>query len=175
MTGPAPDRPEHTGPFAAYTAGSEAEIPLRGYATLAACYVASLGLFAAGVRAARRPLPDRLPPWELFLLGTAAYKASRTVAKDKITSFLRAPFTRRKEAISASEVMDEPRGHGLRLAAGELLACPFCLAPWVGGVLFCGSVVAPRATRLVAGGLTAVTFADWLQYAWSLTQQQAEK
>ncbi|KUL36941.1 hypothetical protein ADL22_23620 [Streptomyces sp. NRRL F-4489] len=149
-------------------------MPLGGYATLAACYAGGLGLFAAGVRATRRPLPDRLPPWELLLLGTAAYKASRTLAKDRITSFLRAPFTRRKEAISASEVMDEPRGHGLRLAAGELLACPFCLAPWVGGALFCGYAVAPRATRLVAGGLTAVTLADWLQYAWSLTQQQAE-
>ncbi|WP_406460585.1 DUF1360 domain-containing protein [Streptomyces sp. NBC_01622] len=61
--------------------------------------------------------------------------------------------------------MDEPRGHGLRLAAGELLACPFCMSAWVAGALFCGYAAAPRATRLAAGALSVVTIADWLQYA----------
>ncbi|KOG41350.1 membrane protein [Streptomyces decoyicus] len=149
-------------------------MPLRGYATLASLYAGGVSLFALGVRASGRPLPTRIPPWDLLLLGAATYKASRMVAKDKITSFLRAPFTRRQETVSASEVTDEARGHGLRLATGELLTCPFCLASWVGGALVCGYAVAPRATRLVAGGLSVVTIADWLQYAWSATQQQVE-
>ncbi|MDQ0793088.1 DUF1360 domain-containing protein [Streptomyces sp. B1I3] len=150
------------------------DIPLRGYATLAGVYAGSVALFTLAARASGRSLPARIPLQDLLLLGAATYKASRLVTKAKITSFVRAPFTRREGAISASEVMDEPRGHGLRLATGELLACPFCLSTWVAGSLVCGYVVAPRATRLVAGGLSAVMISDWLQYAWSFTQERAE-
>ncbi|RSO08873.1 hypothetical protein DMH18_18830 [Streptomyces sp. WAC 06783] len=149
-------------------------IPLRGYAVLAGGYAGATALFALAFRKSGRTLPSRVPPWDLLLLGAATYKASRLLAKDKITALVRAPFTRRKETISASEVMDEPRGHGLQLAVGELLACPFCLATWVGTSLVCGYAVAPRATRLVATGLSAVTISDWLQYAWSVTQERAE-
>ncbi|MEV5599182.1 DUF1360 domain-containing protein [Streptomyces sp. NPDC052496] len=150
------------------------EVPMRGYAVLAGTYTAATALFALGYRKSGRTLPSRVPPWDVLLLGAATYKASRLLAKDKITSLVRAPFTRRKEAVSASEVMDEPRGHGLRLAAGELVACPFCLAAWIGTSLVCGYAVAPRATRLVACGLSAVALSDWLQYAWSVTQERAE-
>ncbi|MEV6793340.1 DUF1360 domain-containing protein [Streptomyces sp. NPDC051320] len=150
------------------------ELPLAGYATLAAVFTSGAGLFALWARRSGRVLPSDVPPWDLFLLGTAAYKTSRLVAKDKITSFVRAPFTRRQEVISASEVTDAPRGHGLRLAAGELLACPFCLGAWVAGGLVCGYATVPRATRLIAAGLTAATVSDWLQYAWSFTQQQVD-
>ncbi|MFH8350349.1 DUF1360 domain-containing protein [Streptomyces sp. NPDC018045] len=150
------------------------EVPLRGYAVLAGAYTTATVVFALGLRKSGRTLPSRVPPWDVLLLGAATYKASRLLAKDKITGLVRAPFTRRKEAISASEVMDEPRGHGLRLATGELLACPFCLAAWAGTALVCGYAVAPRATRLVACGLSAVTISDWLQYAWSITQERAE-
>ncbi|SHM79993.1 DUF1360 domain-containing protein [Actinacidiphila paucisporea] len=171
-TGAAPSDAAATGPTAGYAPGQG--LPLGGYATLAAVYAAGVGGFAVLARASGRRLPSALPPGDLLLLATATHKGARLLTKDKITSFVRAPFTRRKEATSASEVMDEPRGHGLRLATGELLACPFCMSAWVGGALFCGYVAAPRATRLVAAALSAVTVADWLQYAWSLTQQQAE-
>ncbi len=161
-----------TSAYATYSPDSE--VPLRGYAVLAGLYGAGLGLFVLYTRAQGRRLPDKLPPWDVLLLGAATYKAARLISKDKITSVVRAPFTRRKEATSASEVADEPRGHGLRLAVGELLACPFCLSAWVAGGLTCGYLTAPRITRTIAGGLTAMTIADWLQYAWSATQQQAE-
>jgi hypothetical protein len=125
------------------------------------------------MRAAHRP-PARLSPWDVLLVSTATYRASRLVSKDRITSFLRAPFTRRTDVVSASEVMDEPRGEGLRRAVGELVGCPFCMATWVAGGLVCSHAAAPRATRLVTGGLTAIALADWLHYAWSLTQEKAE-
>ncbi|GCD32881.1 membrane protein [Streptomyces chrestomyceticus JCM 4735] len=164
--------PEEGGP-----GGPEAEaeeVPLRGYAVLAGTYLTATALFALGFRRSGRTLPARVPPWDVLLLGTATYKVSRLLARDKITGLVRAPFTRRTGTAGANEVMDEPRGHGLRLATGELLACPFCLAAWVGTSLVCGYAVAPRATRLAACGLSAVTVSDWLQYAWSATQQRAE-
>ena len=53
-----------------------------------------------------------------------------------MTSFLRAPFTRFQESSGQGEVVEEePCGHGLRLAVGELLVCPYCLAQWVATAL----------------------------------------
>ncbi|MFE2437691.1 DUF1360 domain-containing protein, partial [Streptomyces sp. NPDC059409] len=62
----------------------------------------------------------------MALLGTATFKASRLLTKDKVTSFLRAPFTSREGEGSANEVMDAGRGTGLRRAIGDLVSCPFC-------------------------------------------------
>ncbi|MEW2297907.1 DUF1360 domain-containing protein [Streptomyces sp. NPDC006743] len=150
------------------------EVPLGGYAALAATFTAGAALFAGVARRRGVRLPERVPPWDVVLLGAATFKASRLLTKDKVTSFLRAPFTRRGEELPAGEVMDEPRGSGVRRAIGDLVACPFCTSVWVAGALTGGYVCAPRATRLICAGLGAVTAADWLQYAWTLTEQEAE-
>ncbi|MFF9310172.1 DUF1360 domain-containing protein [Streptomyces sp. NPDC014748] len=150
------------------------EVPLAGYAALATTFAAGAALFAAAARRRGVRLPDRVPPWDLLLLGAATFKGARLLTKDKVTSFLRAPFTRRSEEIPAGEVMDEPRGDGVRRAVGDLVSCPFCSSVWVAGALVGGYACAPRATRLVCAGLGAVTLADWLQYAWSFTEQRVE-
>jgi hypothetical protein len=157
-----------------YDARAEADVPLAGYATLATAFAGAAALFAVAARRRAVRLPDRVPPWDVALLGTATFKASRLVTKDKITSFLRAPFTRREEEGAAGEVNDAPRGAGARRAVGELLTCPFCTAAWVAGGLVAGYASAPRAARLVCAGLSAVTVADWLQYAWTWTEQKSE-
>ncbi|MER6334437.1 DUF1360 domain-containing protein [Streptomyces sp. NPDC001034] len=150
------------------------EVPLAGYAALACVFAAGTGTFALLARRRGIELPERVPPWDVVLLGTAAYKASRLLARDKVTSFVRAPFTRRTGEGAANEVMDEPRGRGPRRAVGDLLSCPFCVSAWAAGTLVCSYVAAPRLTRLVCGGLGALTVADWLQYAWTWTQRTAE-
>ncbi|MFI0809317.1 DUF1360 domain-containing protein [Streptomyces echinatus] len=150
------------------------EVPLGGYAALASLFAASAGTFAVLARRRGVRLPQEVPPWDVALLGAATYKTSRLLTKDKITSFLRAPFTRRADEGEASEVMDEPRGSGLRRAVGGLVSCPFCTAAWAAGALVCSYTAAPRLTRLVCGGFGALTVADWLQYAWTATQEAAE-
>ncbi|MEU2439594.1 DUF1360 domain-containing protein [Streptomyces rubradiris] len=157
---------------ARYADGSEP--PLGGYAALAAVFAAGTGTFAVLARRRGVRLPPDVPPWDVLLMGTAAYKASRLVAKDKITSFLRAPFTRRADEGEASEVMDEPKGSGLRRAVGDLVSCPFCTAAWAAGALACSYAASPPLTRLVCAGFGALTVADWLQYAWTATQQTVE-
>jgi hypothetical protein len=152
----------------------EGDVPLGGYAALAATFAGGAALFAVAARHRGLRLPDSIPAWDVALLGTATFKASRLLSKDKITSFLRAPFTRRESDGTAGEVMDEPRGSGARRAVGDLVACPFCTSAWVAGALTAGYASAPRATRLVSAGLTANTMADWLQYAWSWTERTAE-
>ncbi|MEU6417386.1 DUF1360 domain-containing protein [Streptomyces spiralis] len=150
-------------------------VPLGGYAVLAATFATGAALFAAGARRSGVRLPDQVPPWDVALLGAATFKASRLLTKDKVTSFLRAPFTRRQADTTAGEVMDEPRGDGVvRRAVGDLVSCPFCVSVWVAATLAGGYACAPRAARLVCAGLGAVTVADWLQYAWSLTERKAE-
>ncbi|MFI2642245.1 DUF1360 domain-containing protein [Streptomyces sp. NPDC018610] len=150
------------------------QAPLGGYAALAATFTTGAALFAVTARRSGVRLPERVPPWDVALLGAAVFKGSRLLTKDKVTSFLRAPFTRRTEEIPAGEVMDEPRGEGVRRAVGDLVSCPFCSSMWVAGALVCGYACVPRAARLVCAGLGAVTLADWLQYAWSFTEQRVE-
>ncbi|MFL5996839.1 MAG: DUF1360 domain-containing protein [Streptomyces sp.] len=153
----------------------EGEVPLGGYAVLATAFATGLAGFAAVARRRGVRLPQQVPPWDVALMGTATYKGSRLLTRDKVTSFLRAPFTRHKSEDHASEVTDEARGSGVRRAVGELVTCPFCTSAWVVGALVCCYAAAPRATRLVCGGLGALTVADWLQYAWTWTQQATEE
>ncbi|MEV6834073.1 DUF1360 domain-containing protein [Streptomyces sp. NPDC051133] len=148
----------------------QGEVPLAGYAALASVFAAGAGTFALVARRRGVRLPQEVPPWDVALLGAATYKTARVLTRDKITSFVRAPFTRRSGDGEASEVIDEPRGSGLRRAIGDLVACPFCTSAWTAGALVCSYAAAPRLTRLVCGGFGALTVADWLQYAWTWTQ-----
>jgi len=44
----------------------------------------------------------------------ATHKISRLITKDKVTAFVRAPFTRFQEAAGHGELEEEARGEGLR-------------------------------------------------------------
>src|SRR5699024_5406317 len=103
----------------------------------------------------------------------ATHRLARTIAKDPVTSPLRAPFTRFGGASAAAELTEEVRGHGARHSIGELIACPMCLAQWVATALGAGLVCAPRRTRLVMAVLSAVAGADFLQYVYAYLQQRA--
>jgi Protein of unknown function (DUF1360) len=147
--------------------------PLAGYAALSAAFgVAFVGALAA-TRAAGRDLPERLSVQDVVLAGIATHKVSRLLAKDKVTSFIRAPFTRFQEKTGHGEVEEAPRGRGLRYATGELLVCPYCLAQWVAGTFAVGYVWAPRTTRLLAGMWTIHAVADGAQLAYSAAEQRA--
>jgi hypothetical protein len=103
----------------------------------------------------------------------ATQKLSRQVAKDKATSFLRAPFTRYEGSAGPSEVSEEPRGTGLRYALGELVTCPFCLAQWVSAGMVWGYIARPRTTRMVAGIFATLSAADFLQLAYAAAEEHA--
>lgn len=152
----------------------EGGVPLAGYAGIAGGFVVGVAAYATVFQRTGRRVPERVPPWDVLLLGTATFKVARLLSKAKVTGFLRAPFTRRAEEGLAGEVMDEPRGGPARRALGDLVSCPFCVATWVAAGLTGYYAWAPRPARLVCAGLSAVTMADWLQYAWTGTQQSVE-
>jgi len=121
-----------------------------------------------------RGLPERIHLGDLALLSVATHKISRLLAKDPVTSPLRAPFTRFAGTSGPAELKEDVRGAGPRKAVGELLTCPFCISQWVATVLAFGLVLAPRATRLAASIFTGLTAADFLQFAYAAAEQAAE-
>jgi hypothetical protein len=147
--------------------------PLGGYAILTLVFNAAVAVFVAARSRSRRTLPDRIPMGDVALLGVGTCKLSRLIAKDKVTSFVRAPFTRYEGEAGPAEVSEEPRGHGLKRAIGELLVCPYCIGQWVGTGLLASYLYKPRLTRMVASVFAIVTAADYLQQAWSAVDKRA--
>ena len=129
---------------------------------------------AAAVRASGRQLPDRIPLGDAVLLTIGTFRLARRIAKDPVTSPLRAPFATFNGASGEAELSEEVRAHGgWRHAVGELVTCPFCLAQWVGTAFVFGYVTAPNATRLAALTMTAVAGSDVLQFAYDAIQSSA--
>jgi hypothetical protein len=154
-------------------AGDE-DRPLEGYLAAMATYGAFAALVVMAAATRRRDMPERFALSDIALTGVATHKLSRIVSKDSVTSPLRAPFTRYKEPGGPAELMEEVRGTGVRHAVGELITCPFCLAPWIATALTGGLVVAPRFTRAVTAVFTAVAVSDQLQLLYAQHQQAVE-
>lgn len=144
--------------------------PLAAYAILSGAFATTMGGALAAARARGRAL-DRPALADVALAALATQKVSRLLAKDKVTSFLRAPFTRFQETAGHGELEEAPRGEGLRYATGELLVCPYCLGQWVAGGLAVGWVFAPGVTRLLSAMWAAEALADGVQLAYSAAHQ----
>src|SRR2546421_4511352 len=129
--------------------------PLRGYFVTLAAYAGLAGGLTALAKATGRSAPDRIGAGDLVLISCATHKVSRLLAKDSVTSPLRAPFTRYAGTTGDAELGEEVRGAGVRHSIGELVSCPFCLSVWVATGFSAGLVFAPRVTPLVAPAFTA--------------------
>jgi len=148
--------------------------PLGGLLGAMGTYLALTTAGAVAVRAAGRELPARIPLGDAVLLAVATFRISRTIAKDPVTSPLRAPFTSFSGQSGEAEVAEEIREHGgVKHAIGELVTCPFCLAQWTATALVFGYATAPGATRLAALTMTMVAAADVGQFAYDSLQQKA--
>jgi hypothetical protein len=129
-------------------------------------FLAATGGFGAWLHRSGGTLPERPSAADLALVTVATHKASRLLAKDRVASTLRAPFTRFDDAAGPGEVSEAARGRGLRRAVGELLICPYCLSMWLAAAFAAGLVAAPRPTRWIAAVLATVFGADVLQIAY---------
>jgi hypothetical protein len=151
--------------------------PLGGYTVTLASYAAVVGALAAAVRRSGRPVPERPATADIVLISAATHKLSRLLAKESVTSPLRAPFTQYRAPGGHAEVNEEvraPEGTPSH-AIGELLSCPFCLAMWISTGFTGGLVLAPRLTRLVATAFTAVAASDFLQLAYAMAKDAADR
>jgi hypothetical protein len=147
---------------------------LAAHAGLMAIWSGGVATFAVAQRRSGRTLPNRIPAGDLALLAVATYKLSRLIAKDRVTSVVRAPFTRFKgDSERPSEVVEEPRGSGLQRAVGELVTCPYCLAQWVGTSLLGLYLLKPRLARTTGSLFAIVSGSDLLQEAWVAVGRRA--
>src|SRR6266550_4776240 len=144
---------------------------LAEYAALLGFYIASVAVLT-GLATEKDRFPRRFSLLDLALLGIATHKLSRIVAKDRITSILRAPFVTYICSAGAGEVEEEPRGRGIQRGIGHLISCPYCMAPWCATALSFGLLFAPRVTRFFAGILVSVTASDFLYRAYARMKEQ---
>lgn len=143
------------------------ERPLGAYGTLELAFVTLVGGFGVWLRRSERELPDEISTRDLAIVSLATFKASRIITRDRVTSTIRAPFSRFQGDAGHGEVNEAARGSGLRRAVGELLVCPYCMDMWVASGFIGGLTAAPRATRLLASIFAAVAGADALQLAYA--------
>lgn len=142
-------------------------------------YLAFMSIFGALVSAALlvarrqgREMPEKVDPGQVLLVGVASHKLSRLLAKDKVTSPLRAPFTELEGKGGPAELEESSRGTGARKAIGELLICPYCLGLWVVAAFSVGLLFAPRVTRFVASLFAALTISDFFQIAYKAAEDK---
>jgi len=150
--------------------------PLDGYVVAMGAFSALAASFAVAAKVTGRPVPERVSVQDVVLISLATHKLSRLIAKESVTSPLRAPFTRYTEPGGAAEVNEEVRDQGsaIRHSIGELVTCPFCLAVWISTGFTGGLVLAPRLTRLATTAMTATAVSDFLQMAYAVAKNAAE-
>ena len=156
--------------FEAY--GGEKE-SLHSYSALMGVFSLIFALFLLLCRLTGRPIPERIEARDIALLGMAAHKMSMVGSQDAITSPLRAPVTEIQEKESPKNVVEKPRGEGLRRSVGELLVCKFCLGVWLASSLTYGLVLVPRVTRLVTTILTVLAISDHLHQSYKALTNRA--
>ncbi len=138
--------------------------PYRAYATIVGTFLGSLGA-VSGLAAARKRPHFEMAPIDLALLGLATFKASRTIARDKVTSFVREPFVEGE----AYDGEDERPTHDteMKQALGELVTCTRCIGTWIGASLASVQILAPRTGRLLTSVLAAGAVNDFLLAGFS--------
>jgi hypothetical protein len=145
--------------------------PYGAYAAIMTTFAGGLAAAGALAHALHRD-PREHDALDLFVLGCATFKASRTIARDEVTSFLRDPFVEGE----AHEGGEEPVDTGdMRQAIGELVTCSRCIGTWAAAGLVCTQILAPRFGRLLTWTLAAGALNDWLQAGFAALTAKANQ
>ena len=146
--------------------------PYRAYAAIVGTFMTGLGAVSGIAALRQRPL-EKLSATDLALLGLATFKASRTVARDKVTSFVREPFVEGE----AYDGEDETPTHEteMKQALGELVTCTRCIGTWLGAGLASMQILAPRTGRLLTTVLAAGALNDFLLAGFTAVTAKANE
>ncbi|WP_182525449.1 DUF1360 domain-containing protein [Nocardioides dongkuii] len=138
-------------------------------------YAGAMSVFTSAVAgaalAARRTgkVPERYSVLDLALGAVATHKLARIVSKEGVTTPIRAPFTEFEGEAGSAELTESPKD-GAGHTVGELLTCPFCLAPWIASGYVAALALAPNAARAWAATFSVVGGSDFLQHAYARTR-----
>lgn len=142
-----------------------------GYLGMLALYGTSVAGAVALGRSRGTGLPAGYRVQDLVVGALATHKFTRLVAKDGVTTPARAPFTTFEENAGSGEVNESPKESHLRHVPGEVLTCPFCLAPWVATAYVAALALSPRLARAWAATFAVVGASDWLQHGYSRVRE----
>jgi hypothetical protein len=137
--------------------------PYEAYAAIAASFAGLLATAGALGRLLDRD-PQCQTALDFVVLALASFKASRTLAHDRVTAPVRAPFV---EGEADTEDEQPVRSGDLQQAIGELVTCSRCVGTWVAAGLASTQIVAPRFGRLLTWSLGAAAANDFLQGGFS--------
>jgi len=144
--------------------------PYEAYAAIAGVFAGGLA-GAGGLARVFRRNPACQTALDFVVLSAASFKASRTLARDEVTSFLREPFVR-GHAHSGDE---EPVEDGFHQALGELVTCSRCVGTWAAAGLATTQILVPRFGRLLTWSLAAAGANDFLQAGFAaLTSKESD-
>jgi hypothetical protein len=145
--------------------------PYGAYAAIMGMFVGGLAAAGALARALGRD-PRENTALDLAVLGLASFKASRTIARDEVTSFLRDPFVEGEAQEGGEQAVESG---DMRQAIGELVTCSRCIGTWVAAGLAATQIVAPRFGRLLTWTLATGGLNDWAQAGFAaLTHKSNE-
>ena len=146
--------------------------PYRAYAAIMGTFIAGMGA-VSGLAAARNRPHFEMAPIDLALLGLATFKASRTVARDTVTSFVREPFVEG----DAYDGEDEQPTHDteMKQAIGELVTCTRCIGTWTAAGLTATQILAPRFGRMLTWSLAASAATDFLLAGFTALTSKANQ
>ena len=146
--------------------------PYTAYAQIVLTFAGGLAAVGGLARMLNRDPPsDTL--LDLVVLAGATFKAARTIARDDVTSFVRAPFV---EGDAGSGENEEPKQTGgMEQAIGELVTCTRCVGTWAAAGLTAAQILAPRFGRMLTWSLAAAAANDFLQAGFAaLTNKSNE-
>ena len=133
--------------------------PYEAYAAIAGAFAGLLATASALGRLLDRD-PQCQTALDFAILALASFKAARTLAHDRVSAPMRAPFVE-GEADAEDEV--PIRTGGMQQAIGELVTCTRCVGTWAAAGLASTQIVAPRFGRLLTWSLGAAAANDFLQ------------
>jgi Protein of unknown function (DUF1360) len=145
--------------------------PYEAYAAIAGSYSGLLLVAGALGRLLDRD-PQCQTALDFAILALASFKAARTLARDRVTAPMRAPFVE-GEADAEDEV--PVRNGGMQQAIGELVTCTRCVGTWAAAGLASTQIVAPRFGRLLTWSLGAAAANDFLQAGFTALTDRANE
>jgi hypothetical protein len=145
--------------------------PYEAYAVIAGSFAGLLATAGALGRLLDRD-PQCQTALDFAILALASFKAARTLAHDRVSAPMRAPFVE-GEADAHDEV--PVRSGGMQQALGELVTCTRCVGTWTAAGLASTQIVAPRVGRLLTWSLGAAGANDFLQAGFTALKGKANE
>jgi Protein of unknown function (DUF1360) len=143
--------------------------PYEAYAAIVGAFSGLLATAGALSRLVGRD-PQCQTALDFAVLGAASFKAARTLARDRVTAPLRAPFV---EGEADAQDEEPVREGGMQQAIGELVTCTRCVGTWAAAGLTATQIIAPRFGRLLTWSLGAAAANDFLQAAFTALTSKA--